>query len=245
MRDVPDQIELLTQLPAMGITQVEGFGGVYDDPPAYRAAMDASSISMASGHMALDDIETDFDATMDIIDTLGTSRLFAPYLEEKDRPDSAEGWASLGRRLNAAGKKYAQRGITFGWHNHDFEFFRLPDGKFPLDILLEAAPEISWEADLAWIVRGKSDPIAYVNRYADRLSAIHVKDIAPAGENLDQDGWADLGAGTLDWSALLQACRNASDDLIFALEHDKPSDPVSYARRSAAAFRTLWENTHA
>ena len=85
MRGCADQIALLGELPALGITKIEGYGGVYGDPAAYRAAMDANGISMASGHMALDDIETDFDATMDIIDTLGISRVFAPYLEEKDR----------------------------------------------------------------------------------------------------------------------------------------------------------------
>ncbi|WP_299938040.1 sugar phosphate isomerase/epimerase [uncultured Pelagimonas sp.] len=244
MRDCADQIALLAQLPALGITKVEGYGGVYSDPSAYRAAMDANGITMASGHMGLNDIEADFEATMDIVGTLGITRVFAPYLEEKDRPDTAEGWAALGQRLNAAGKKYADRGITFGWHNHDFEFVAQKDGSTPMDTLLEAAPDITWEADLAWVVRGGRDPIDYIKRYADRLSAIHVKDIAAAGDNLDQDGWSDLGDGTLDWSALLQACRSASSDLIYALEHDKPSDPVAYATRSAGAFKTLWENTH-
>lgn len=242
MRDCADQIALLAQLPALGITSVEGYGGVYGDPAAYRAAMDANGVSMPSGHMGLDDTEADFDATMAIADTLGMTRVFAPYLDEKDRPDTAQGWAALGKRLNEAGKKYAARGITFGWHNHDFEFVALADGSTPMDILLDAAPDIAWEADLAWIVRGGRDPIDYINRYGTRLSAIHVKDIAAEGTNLDQDGWCDLGAGTMDWAALLQACRSASDDLIFALEHDKPADPVAYATRSAAAFKTLWEN---
>ncbi|MCF2905610.1 sugar phosphate isomerase/epimerase [Octadecabacter sp. CECT 8868] len=244
MRDCADQIALLSDLPAMGITNVEGYGGVYGDPAGYRAAMDANGISMPSGHMGLDDIEANFDATMDIITTLGITRVFAPYLDEKDRPDTSEGWAALGRRLNDAGQKYAQRGIAFGWHNHDFEFVALADGGIPMDILLEAAPDISWEADLAWVVRGGRDPIEYINRYGNRLSAIHVKDIAAEGTNLDEDGWADLGTGTMDWDGLLQACRNASNDLIYALEHDKPSDPVGYATRSAAAFKTLWENTY-
>ena len=238
MRDCADQIALLAQLPALGITSVEGYG----DPAAYRAAMDANGVSMPSGHMGLDDTEADFDATMAIADTLGMTRVFAPYLDEKDRPDTAQGWAALGKRLNEAGKKYAARGITFGWHNHDFEFVALADGSTPMDILLDAAHDIAWEADLAWIVRGGRDPIDYINRYGTRLSAIHVKDIAAEGTNLDQDGWCDLGAGTMDWAALLQACRSASDDLIFALEHDKPADPVAYATRSAAAFKTLWEN---
>lgn len=242
MRDCADQIELLAQLPALGIKNVEGYGGVYGDVAAYRAAMDANGISMPSGHMGLADIEADFEATMVIVETLGITRVFAPYLEEKDRPATAEGWAALGHRLNAAGKKYADRGISFGWHNHEFEFIEQADGSIPMDVLLEAAPDIAWEADLAWIVRGGSDPIDYIKRYGDRLSAIHVKDIASDGTNLNEDGWSDLGAGTMDWAALLQACCATSDDLIYALEHDKPSDPLGYASRSAKAFNTLWEN---
>lgn len=240
MRDCADQIALLGTLPGMGITQVEGYGGVYGAPNAYRAAMDANGITMPSGHMGLEDIESDFDATINLAKTLGMKHVFAPYLEEEKRPSDAAGYVTLAKRLAAAGKRYADHGLSFGWHNHDFEFVALADGSIPMDIILTEAPDITWEADLAWIVRGGRDPLAYVQTYGDRLAAIHVKDIAAEGENLDEDGWSDLGAGTMDWAALLRACRNQSDSLIYALEHDKPSDPTGYAARSATAFGTLW-----
>ena len=241
MRECTNQLDLLGQLTAMGISSVEGYGGVYDDPTAYRAAMEANGITMPSGHMGLHEIEHDFDGTIAITKTLGMNRVYAPYLEERDRPTTAQGYEDLAHRLNAAAKKFAEHGISFGWHNHDFEFFALPDGSIPMDILLDKAPDIKWEADLAWVVRGGCDPIDYIAKYGSRISAIHVKDIAPEGENVDQDGWSDLGAGTLDWTAFLSACRVQSDDLIYALEHDKPSDPVGYASRSDAVFKTLWE----
>ncbi len=244
MRDCVDQIALLGQLSAMGITHVEGYGGVYGDPAAYRAAMDENGITMPSGHMGLDDIEADFDRVIKTVNTLGITRVFAPYLEEKDRPDTAAGYVAFAKKLQDAAKYFADQGIAFGWHNHDFEFVALQDGSTPMEIILEEAPGIAWEADLAWVVRGGRDPLDYVQRYGSRLSAIHVKDIALEGTNLDEDGWCDLGAGTMDWAALLQACRSQSPDLIYALEHDKPSDPVGYAKRSAAAFKTLWEATH-
>lgn len=241
MRDCADQIELLGKLPAMGITAVEGYGGVYNAPKAYRAAMDSNGITMPSGHMGLHEIEHDFDGTIEIIKTLGMTRVFAPYLEEKDRPTTTQGYEDLANRLNAAAKRYAEHGISFGWHNHDFEFVALPDGSIPMDILLGKAPDITWEADLAWVVRGGRDPLEYIAKYGNRIFAVHVKDIAPENQNLDQDGWSDLGAGTLDWTAYLRACRNQSTDLIYALEHDKPSDPIGYATRSTEMYKTLWE----
>lgn len=244
MRDCANQIGLLAELPAMGITQVEGYGGVYGDAEAYRAAMDANGITMPSGHMGLDDIENDFDTTLNLAKTLGMQHVFAPYLDASQRPDTSAGYADLAARLAKAGKRYADHGLHFGWHNHDFEFVALPDGGIPMDILLTEAPDITWEADLAWIVRGGRDPLDYIAKYGDRLTSIHVKDIAAEGTNEDEDGWSDLGSGTMDWAALLQACRNQSPNLIYALEHDKPSDPKGYAKRSAAAFKTLWEKTH-
>lgn len=244
MRDCADQIALLAQLPDMGINMVEGYGGVYSDPAGYRAAMDANGVTMPSGHMGLDDIESDFEGSLAIASTLGFSRVFAPYLEEKDRPRTAQGWATFGARLSEVGKKFADHGITFGWHNHDFEFVNQADGSTPMDVLLEAAPNIAWEADLAWIVRGGKDPYDYIKCFGNRLSAIHVKDIAAKGTNLDEDGWSDLGAGTMDWAGLLRACRAMSSDLIYVLEHDKPADPVGYASRSVTALKKLWENPH-
>ncbi len=244
MRDCADQIALLGELPALGITKVEGYGGVYGDPAAYRAAMDANGIAMPTGHVGLADIEADFAGALKTVQTLGIKEVFAPYLDESQRPKTQAGYVELASRLSAAAKRFADHGIPFGWHNHDFEFVALEDGNVPMDIILDTAPDITWEADLAWIVRGGRDPLEYVNRYGKRLSVVHVKDIAAAGTNEDEDGWCDLGAGTMDWAGLLQACRSQSGNLIYALEHDKPSDPTGYASRSAVAFNTLWENTH-
>lgn len=244
MRSCPDQIALLGALPAMGITCVEGFGGVYGDPKAYRAAMDASGVSMPSGHMSIADIEVAFDDTLQIARTLGMSKVFAPYLPPDMRPDTTSGYVDLARRLQVAGQRYGEHGISFGWHNHDFEFVALADGSIPMEVLLAEAPDITWEADLAWIVRGGRNPLDYIQRFGSRIAAVHVKDIASDGTNTDEDGWADLGAGVLDWAGLLQACRDQCSDAIYILEHDKPADPLAYASTSGAAFQTLWGGTH-
>ena len=58
-----------------------------------------------------------------------------------------------------------------------------------------------------------------------------MKDIAPAGQNEDEDGWADVGAGVLDWPDLWRACREAGAEWM-VVEHDKPADPARTARAS-------------
>ena len=77
--------------------------------------------------------------------------------------------------------------------------------------------------DLAWLVRAGEDPLVWMDRLGGRITALHVKDIAPAGQALDEDGWADVGHGTLDWKALLAAAQKKTRVKYLVMEHDKPS----------------------
>ena len=65
----------------------------------------------------------------------------------------------------------------------------------------------------------------------DRIKAVHIKDVAPRGTNLDEDGWADVGFGIIDWHRLLPALR-ATNAESFIVEHDNPKDFLRFARRS-------------
>jgi sugar phosphate isomerase/epimerase len=101
----------------------------------------------------------------------------------------------------------------------------------------EGSP-LSWQADVAWLVRGGVAPDTWLRRYRDRLVSAHVKDIAPAGTMLDEDGWADVGSGVLDWRALWRVCRDCGAQWM-VVEHDKPADPERSARASFAYLSRL------
>ena len=60
---------------------------------------------------------------------------------------------------------------------------------------------------MAWVIRGGADPLKWISDYGKRIVAVHVKDIAPAGQNADEDGWADVGHGTVDWKGLIKALK--------------------------------------
>lgn len=238
-REVASQTGFLTTLAELGYTQVEGYGGVYEDPAGFRAAMDAAGLTMPSGHFGLEDLEADTDGCIATAKTLGMSHVFAPYLDEADRPSDAAGWAALAHRLSAINTKMQSEGMTFGWHNHDFELVPTAEGAIPLDVILTEAPGIAWEADLAWVIRGGADASAWVEKYASRIAAVHVKDIAPEGINLDEDGWSDVGSGTVDWAALARQCRSVAPGALMVMEHDKPADADRFARNSILAYKTF------
>lgn len=237
-RAFPPLEKTLEMLKRHGYTQVEGYGGLYTNAKSTKAALDANGLAMPSGHFSIDMLENEPQQVIDIAGTLGIKAIYCPHLAVEQRPADKAGWIAFGERLEAANSIYSKAGFTFGWHNHDFEFVTLADGSIPQKLIFDAAPGISWEADIAWIVRGGGDPFEWIVNYGSRISAVHVKDIAPSGENTAEDGWADVGHGILDWKALLAALK-ATPVRYLVMEHDKPADDERFARRSIAAFKAF------
>ena len=117
----------------------------------------------------------------------------------RGRPTPPAGRRSAGGSARSASNA-KKAGFEFAWHNHAFEFETLADGSLPQKLMLDAAPGIGWEIDVAWVIRGGADPLKWIAEYGPRITAVHVKDIAPAGQNANEDGWADVGHGTVDWA---------------------------------------------
>lgn len=230
---------VLEALASLGYSQVEGFDELYHDPAGLRAELDRNGLAMPSGHFSLDVLENDFDAALAAATALGMNFVACPHVASDLRPTDAEGWRVFAQRLGKVGKRFNDAGIAFGWHNHDFEFQKLSDGTVPQEHILDAAPDIAWEIDVAWVIRGGADPKVWIDRYAERIAAVHVKDIAPEGKADDEDGWADVGYGTVGWKELIKTLRDRTDARYFVMEHDNPSDFERFAKRSIEAARTF------
>lgn len=232
-RNFPPLDAQLSLLAELGYQQVEPFGGLYANLPELAEGLRRHGLRAPSGHIDLATLEGDVGRARDIAGALGTSLVVAPYLQPADRPSDAGGWRALGTRLAKVRAALQPLGLRLAWHNHDFELQPLPDGSAPLDLMLAADPELAWEADVGWITRAGADPVAWIERYGSRIAALHVKDVAAAGAATTEDGWADVGAGTLDWNGIIAAARQAGVSL-FIVEHDNPSD----LRRCAGAAVT-------
>ena len=233
---LPDTLRMLADA---GYGAVEGWGGMFadlSDAAPLKDALDAAGLTMTSAHIGLDTAAREADRLIPILRDLGTESVFVPAVPPEERSHNAEGWETLGRRLLEASKPYRHAGMNFGWHNHDFEFADLSVAEKPLELILQEG--LDWEIDVAWVVKGGEEPMAWIDRYADRIRAVHVKDIAPEGEKADEDGWADPGTGTMDWAAL--AARLSQLDVAhWVMEHDNPSDDARFARAGMDAARRI------
>ncbi|MFG6080290.1 sugar phosphate isomerase/epimerase family protein [Paracoccus litorisediminis] len=216
-----------------GYEAVEPYGALLAQPDTLARAVEENDLRVPSAHVNLAELEADPDRFIALAARLGIRTYYAPYVMPDQRPTDGAGWREFGARLDRAGAPLREAGLGFGWHNHDFEFVPTADGVVPMEAILQGGPDLEWEADIAWIIRGGADPYDWIARHADRITAAHVKDIAPAGEKTDEDGWADPGTGVLDWPALYAALGRTKAGIL-VMEHDNPSDDARFARAGVA-----------
>ncbi len=234
--------ETLRLVAEAGYTGVEAYRDNFVDSEALKRELDKHSLSVPSMHINLRHLRADLDACIARAYMFGCQHVVCPFLEPDERPSDIAQWLALGRELDRISLILAARNITFAWHNHDFEFEPLVDGTIPLEQLLDTAPSMTWEIDVAWVVRAGTDPLPWIQRYQSRLSAVHLKDLAPAGERLDEDGWADLGDGVVAWDQLMPQLLSSPASL-YITEHDNPSDLDRFATRSIKKAQLLEDST--
>lgn len=239
-RNFPPTSDTLRMLAQAGYGAVEGLGGLYatsEGLAEIAAGLAENKLAMPTAHFPIELLEADPDKVINIAKTLGIANIYCPWISPEARGTSAQEWKALGARLQKVSVPLRGAGIGFGWHNHDFEFVALPDGTLPHTALFDGGPDLEWEMDVAWVIKGGADPFQWIKDFAGRITAAHVKDIAPAGENAAEDGWADVGHGTVDWRALLAALRGIGVKT-FVMEHDNPSDHHRFATRSIASVKS-------
>jgi sugar phosphate isomerase/epimerase len=231
----------LGMLAEIGYNAVEGYSALFTDDEVLNdleAGLAATGLIMPTGHFDLPLIETDPNAVVAMAKRFSMTSVFAPFLAPGDRPDDAQGWQTFAQKLAEIGKPITYAGLTFGWHNHDFEFHRQPSGECPMELIMDASDHVMLEFDMAWAHIAGQDPAAWLDRYGSRVAAAHIKDIAPTGQKMDEDGWADVGQGIMNWPGLYTKLKALNVPALI-VEHDNPADDRRFARTSLAALRTF------
>ena len=92
-------------------------------------------------------------------------------------PDAA-GYEEAAETLNAAGEVLASEGISVCYHNHNWEFFTLPEGGTGMEILLRNTDPaaVKFCFDLYWIACGGEDLVSFLQTHGHRSDYFHYKD---------------------------------------------------------------------
>lgn len=222
-------------------TGVEAYGDNLADLHYFQSVLTDHGLKCPSVHVALHELRTRLPQMLDTLGQLGVEQVVCPYLSVQNRPKNKSGWQALAEELAGYASLLNSHGLLFAWHNHDFEFIGTADGVLPMRVLLDTAIAMQWEIDLGWVHRASESPDSWLRTYGDRVSAVHFKDVAPAGECADEDGWADVGHGVLDWPSIVHELKILSPTLNI-VEHDNPTDVQRFARRSIKTIQG-WDLT--
>lgn len=202
----------------------------------FITVLDQHQLRLISMHVELSDLAANFAGLVEVLQRCGCATLVMPWLDESERPQQKTGWIRLAQQLQNYAQLLAAQGIRLAYHNHAFEMAELEPGYTVLDCLLEHAPALYWQADLAWLARARADVLALLHRYQDRLISVHVKDWHGQGASAAENDWAILGRGLLPWPDYLAALPDTLSD--FIVEHDQPIAPLTMASAGIQQLQT-------
>lgn len=185
-----DRPAALAKVAAAGVTEVEPFRlGRSDLARAARLAearslkadLDAAGLAVCSTHARLPDAE-DPGWFFEELAVLGAPVAIASTPDAlpgftRDALVSADGVHRYADRLNALAKVAGAHGVRVGYHNHEWEWTRLDDGRYGYDVLWDALdPSVVAEVDLYWAQTAGQVPAEVVGRLGERVELVHVKD---------------------------------------------------------------------
>ena len=174
----------------------------------------------------------------------GLTYLVAPYVMPADR-GGAEYFKKFAEQLNKAGEQVAKAGLTLCYHNHAFEFAGKP-GERVWDILLERSDpkNLKIEMDVFWVATAGEAPTTWLKKLKGRVPLVHLKDRCFGAqtmfdEKVRPEAFCEVGAGMMDFVAVLRACAAADVKHMFVEQDQTQKDPLASLRLSYTNIRKL------
>jgi len=137
--------------------------------------------------------------------------------------------------LEAMAAKCREADLKYCYHNHDHEFsnrFGKNGSAYAIDILLDSAPSLYLQLDIAWCQFGGADPLRYLRHRGARIPVIHVKDL----QDLAVRGrFSVVGTGVVDCFGCIEAAA-AQGASWMVVEQDKPNRLAHYE----SAVASIW-----
>ena len=223
----------LRKVYAAGFREIE-FAGFYGKTAAeIGALLKGIGFSLVSMHAGAADIASKGDQILADAKTLGLRYIVCsspgvspekdklPW-EERMKAVDLNDWKWNADLFNKFGKQVSAAGMAFGYHNHTAEFKKF-DGKTAFEHLYELTDpkHVKIELDVGWVVVAQQDPIALLNKYKDRVIALHVKDVTKRDSADKEPASVALGEGVIDWKKVIGTAK-ANGTKAFFYEQEAP-----------------------
>jgi sugar phosphate isomerase/epimerase len=231
LRDVinSDLTGTLTSLSKIGYNSLEpfGFDGSFFGQPAkdFRKMCNDLGMDITSTHCGIN-LENAQLFTEKAAEA-GLEYLILPSFS--GRPEKTlDDFKKVAHEMNQIGEITKKAGITFGYHNHNFEFQPM-EGKLPYDTLLaETDPNlVTFQMDIYWVIKGGQKPEQYFENHPGRFQLWHVKDMGNDGES------CIVGNGHINFKDLMKQSKKAGlKRIVYEQEAYSEGTPLFCAEQS-------------
>ena len=244
-----DYVATLEQIAKIGYTniQVNSFdikpeGMYFGDnlrAPELREQLDRFGLRAVSAHFAPTP-EMRVETVVEDLRVLGADTLACAIGFWSNREQLLD-WI---KEFNDYNKAFKELGIQLYYHNHFHEFQVFGD-KSIFELMIENFdPDIKFEFDTYWSVRGGQDPIYWLKKLGSRADLIHQKDMPATTspvilfekvgydadinmqsmwETQDASHFTEVGQGVLNVPAILEATRRYNNPDYIFIEQDMSS----------------------
>ena len=223
--------EFLERIKSMGYDaiQISGIGKI-DSKAAgiYKRVCEKLGLEICATHVSLGELGNDLDWIIKYHRMWGCSHLGVGSIPDQER--NLNGALAFAKKYNSIGEKLNAAGLSLFYHNHLFEFQKY-GGTTLMDILFDEFDEryVEFELDTYFVQAGGANPVDWIYKTDDRMSVIHLKDMAVT------DGRAHiaaLGDGNLCWEKIIKACRETKVKYAVVELHQDMQDPVGALKTS-------------
>lgn len=236
---LPDFAETLARVAEMGYTAVQVSGTCEYEPQWLAEQLQKNGLSCVLTHIELPEIAERTDEVAAAHRIFGCPRVGIGYMppEFRSSPDTVERFCRIAA---PAAARLEALGLYLMYHNHAFEYERMPDGRTYMEYISDrfAPKEMGFTLDTYWVKYGGFDPAAEICRLSGRIPCVHFKDmeILPDGERR----YAPIGQGVLDFDGILSALANSGCEEIL-VEQDEcfGADPFACLKQSRAYLCSL------
>lgn len=216
----------LAKVKAMGYpgVQMSAVGCMGGDAPSVtakqaRKMLDDNGLRCCATHRSWEALAQQTSQEIEFHQTIGCDYVAIGGIPGNYGERGAAGYADFIRDAQPVLAKLKAAGLTWGYHNHAHEFFRIgPGPRTAYDLFIDdGGPLFTLEVDTFWVVHAGGDPVRLFQRLHGRVPVIHLKD----KEVHPKDGprMAPIGDGNLNWDSILPACR-AAGVRWYAVEQD-------------------------
>lgn len=214
-------------------------------PREFAALVESMGMKLRSSHvmlgtqtefpMNIPTLTTGLQQLVDMAAETGQGYLVCAYLfdSERQRLDQYKRHIEV---FNRAGEACKKAGITFAYHNHDFEFETL-EGQRPYDLILAQTDRdlVNMELDLYWAAKSGNDPVALFEKYPGRFPLWHVKDM----DRTEKQFFTEVGNGSIDFKRIFAKADLAGMKYYFVEQDVTPGDPFDSITTS---YKNLMSN---